>query len=1662
MNGAEPNPFADLAEPEQSAAGPAAKAPGANPFADLVDTTPGQDLRASPTPSIWAAAFGGGGQDDPGSLGERFMLNMESAQRGGTLAGAVADGLQRVAGAEREASFKAQYENLTQWQTPLEGVVAFSGQLFGGMAAPENFVPIGAGAKIVEAAGGKITGVLARVFAGATDAAITNAVIDTGVQLTQMATGGREEFSPKQLALSTGAGVVAGGAFGAAFGREGSTAARAAEAGTPEPRPAPERPPGLPDDPVPVPEPVLASVGRAPPPEGVTIVADDTPLGPVAEGFSGRWREAVDWLKGNEGGDARAALNHPEVGPIDVIWGDERLGLAKIVARHPEVLDDLPERLSRMKVESRSDNRIILDDPDTRAVVRLDYDGEAKTWLMTAYDVSARRRRTGGTTERPGGRQEDTSSSSPADDNLASVARNVEALPDDLGGTPRDFLASSMTFRPRGALRRPDAGIAAPDAELPAAVRLRDVGNELVAALDPAAVRQGRFTVRGGKGGKVMGQYSPGTGVVRVRNIDDFETLTHELGHHVEIAIGKPVQQLMQTHAAELLPMAYPGAAPRAKLKEGFAEYMRLRVTNPPYAAKYAPTFNAALDALLAKDHGDMAAALAKASEAYGQFLQQPSRAAVGSTIVSNKRPSWWEKAGDDFETLGVRGTIADWLGRAYTMLVDDLNPMQRGVRMLAAIHQANTGRALDLKVADDPYKLLRMIRGAGGAGHMDVMYGVHSYGSFQPGSASLRDALVEAVGAPSMFGKLEDQGLKDFGSYLWSRRALGEWERFRAGEIPNPPDKLTAGDHAVTVAEFEKSNPAFVTAAEKVHDWSRALWTKKYQAGLISREQWENGLNIKDYVPGLRHFDPEEAATKGGQPRSAKADQVKRFRGSSRDVVNPIESLLADAYETSIAIARNDAVRALDRLARRAGNGSGRIAERIPSHQLKATSVDPLEAIDSAGKAAGLSAIDRIMLRDAAEAGLGDAKATIFRPAVINEKGEPILFFRDGGELRALRLADGDFGREMLVNFEMAPARVADIFIHAGAKASGLLRTGITTSPDFLIANLARDVMTSMIFYGRPFHRLAQTARGMGDEIFSGEAARQYNAAAGIMGGANTAALRDASLTRDLQALSKKGYAAQRLTSAKGLLELTELAETGQRIGLFKTFVDEAKARGLSEHDAVLEAAWRARDYIDFDRHGSQLDAFRRLVPFFNAAIQGFDKGARQMIAPLVRRGEKRVLAEDSRAAAEATKAWGRLSVLGGAGFAWHALMSQDEDYRELSPSTRATHWAIKIGGKFAVIPKPYEAIPFLSALEAGWDALALRDARWTESFREALFTAMPPSVLEGNPIIKTYFELQGNTNSFTGAPIVPENLQGLEPRLQYTARTSAFAKALGGVINWPPAKIDHVVMNHLGSWGRGLLAMSDLASGEKPALGWDDAPFTQRFIKDASKGSRSTRAFWDQMSQKGGKFEQAAQSYRYLMNAGDESGASSYLANLEAPARAYVAVSMMDASVRRMHPMVRARDAVTAISALRREVSFNRARGADGEVTLTRAQRQAADDILGDLSMAEARNALVAVKERGYGNRQPVDTSTYLRELEAVSPELLAVLGDRYTTAKVAPGAAVADAWRELEPRVLRDGTAAQTLDLVHQMNVAGFELSGRRIKPRAKPAVPGRPNG
>lgn len=135
------------------------------------------------------------------------------------------------------------------------------------------------------------------------------------------------------------------------------------------------------------------AAGRA---EGfVRAVSSETgDFGPIWEVPPRDSEGAIRLLMKQKAGEVQGAAFREDTGPIDFVYGvagdPERefgggYGLAHIEAKHgPEAVAAVPKILRTGKIKHKG-SRIEVHAPDGMSVVRLDWDGKAKTWLVTSY-----------------------------------------------------------------------------------------------------------------------------------------------------------------------------------------------------------------------------------------------------------------------------------------------------------------------------------------------------------------------------------------------------------------------------------------------------------------------------------------------------------------------------------------------------------------------------------------------------------------------------------------------------------------------------------------------------------------------------------------------------------------------------------------------------------------------------------------------------------------------------------------------------------------------------------------------------------------------------------------------------------------------------------------------------------------------------------------------------------------------------------------------------------------------------------------------------------------------------------------------------------------------------------------------------------------------------
>lgn len=1188
-----------------------------------------------------------------------------------------------------------------------------------------------------------------------------------------------------------------------------------------------------------------------------------------------------------------------------------------------------------------------------------------------------------------------------------------------------------------GELGRPFEGIADVGQDVPAR-RLAEISKSLIDTLDITA-RKGRITSK-----RALGTFNTRSGIVRLKDTQDFDVLVHEGGHgfHLRAENKASIDGLISAHKDQVEALAYQGTPPGSERVEGFAEFFRRYITNPNNARKEAPEFFEKFEGWLADNNPQLLDQFHQVQQSYVEFLQAPSTIAVATDIVTSSRPTVAKRAKEGLKTDRVgRVSLYSVMDRMYTATIDRLHPVNRAVKGLLDVHKRNTGNDIALKTVEDPYKLLRNAAGAYQAGHIDLTKGVVPYKGLDPEGPSLASAIELAAGK-NWYGKWQESDLTDFGAYLTARRSIAEYDRYFAGEIPNPPGKLTQGDYRQAVTDFEVTRPEFKEAADQVYGYLRQALQKKLDAGLISQSWYDNAIVKQDYVPMMRDMSDraEEEITAGltaGAGGTNRQNIMKSFRGSMRSVINPLESIIQDAYTTAQIIARNDAIKALDKLARAAGTDAGAIAERIPSKELKPFQADVAEVLKNASRDAGLPENEANDLIMAADDVLGtDASTTLFRPGDAPERGEPILYFWEGGERRAIRLADGRFGSELYQAITQVGKEQANFITNVLAAPSTWLRAGITSSPDFLVANYFRDQVAAFILT-KNFTPFVSGARGIGEEIAQTRMARMHSQVGGIMGGANLASLDNTRIAKEIASLQQNGYKIRRFTNFKEFFRLTELSETGTRLGIFKPAFERAKKEGLTEYEAAVEAAFQARDYMDFNRHGSKMLMARRLVTFLNAALQGTDKSGRILfgdLEPLAKsfQGQK-LNPKDAARLSNSAAAWTKIALLSVAGMGLTSLYADDPEYQGASEYLRATHWLFKgPDGGWIALPKPFELAVPMNFAERLTEYLQEDDPTWRDKWIRSLsHTLLPPTSAPG---LTVPAEMYFNHDTFRGRPIVPAHMKGLEPYQQYNAYTSEFSKAVGEAINVSPSKIDHLITGWGGSWARNALSLSDsVVNPNAASKDTTDYAITRRFSKNLSRGNDASKQFWGLIGRDDGRLERANLTYKRLIDTGNEEDAQAYLSSRRDDEKVWLTLNRhFDVKDKRIHPLRRAKDVTKVLSAVRREIRSDNFKINDERLPVTSNDKKALDDLFSRLSMAEARNAMIVTQVPGWSQRKVTDTKPYYEQIKLIRPDISREIDRRFHKSKVVSFFGVWKIWQELQKRLLRDGEQATVMDL------------------------------
>lgn len=883
-----------------------------------------------------------------------------------------------------------------------------------------------------------------------------------------------------------------------------------------------------------------------------------------------------------------------------------------------------------------------------------------------------------------------------------------------------------------------------------------------------ATIRTGR-TEKGARG-----QFDTLSHVIRTQNFAEPRVIAHELGHFLDERF-----QFSEApeYAGELLHLVkdrfengYDNLDVSGKMAEGFAEFFHDYVTDRTQARRNAPKF---YDYFEKKLHQDpkLTGAVNKLTDIMYQWNHQGAVARTKGHISFASDSTGFQGLKNMLKdgTFGEAGKKA-W-SRLYTEGVDKLHPL---ADVVAAVEK-RIGKKLPF--SSNPF--LNAWAARGWAGKAITLL---QHGDPERGIPSLK----------SIFQKVGKDKLKDFSAFLVALREKDIYDfnsKLRKGEegaaLKATMDPIDAG---MTIRELAKKHPEFVEAAKELYRFQQHLINELVNAGMLSakaaadmRKRWPH------YVPFQRIVDGIDAPSVGGKKFVNVGNTIQKFKGSSRDIVDPLESVISNTFRVVSAIERNKVGQSFVKLSRIKGMG------------------------------------------DLCEEVKGTPRAT-----------DSTFYVWEGGKKRTYATSP-----ELLEALKMTNQEGMSMFVKVLRVPAGWLRSGATLSPEFILRNPVRDMISASLYSKHGFIPVWDTVRGLSLYLKKGKEYWDY-----MNSGAAQSAM--VSLDRDylhgqMRDLLKKksvlSMCANPIEALRAFSEATEMATRLAEFDLAKKGYTGIGNRLFGKERQPLsntEAGIEARDVtLDFGRHGRKTQSWNQMVAFFNASIQGTDKMIREFKEHPAQMTAKTFIGITLP------------SVL-----LWY-LNKDDPRYQELPQWQKDIFWVIPGKDTLYKIPKPFElGILFGTVpervMQYMYDKEKGRNGPGFKGLGESITSNLLPSAIPTGFLPAV--EWISNYSMFMGRNIVPLSQSKLPDRLQYGPYTSFLARKVGNAFNLSPRKIDNTIQDvggNLAALGNSIIDKATELDETRPAKRWSEAPGVRGFTATPYASSDSVQRLRDDFSQ-------------------------------------------------------------------------------------------------------------------------------------------------------------------------------------------------------------------
>ena len=888
------------------------------------------------------------------------------------------------------------------------------------------------------------------------------------------------------------------------------------------------------------------------------------------------------------------------------------------------------------------------------------------------------------------------------------------------------------------------------------------------------------------RGSDIRGTHTKGTGGIRTKKALDLPTIAHELGHELDEHYGfsNAISKDMKDELVGQLPDGLKAKYSADKLVgEGISEYVRKFLQNRETAAIDYPLFtDHFLGSLSPKD---LALVETLADDVNAYYSLDADTATSSIKLYGKKSPD----ARTFSEKMKAKASMI------YQAWVD-------------ANHAI---KSFDIATGSNIYKL------ANNAAYADAIAGNMISGG------ALTDKNGRYV-APGLMTALHGIRLNDKDSYF----LFGEYLTVKHG-----PERLKEGMRTFSddrknstawmnkrQAEIEQEHPEFIEVSERLYDfWDKFMKTWAVSTGIVSKSTYDSWRERWEYYVPFNRVVGQDGVMQGAKKGFVnQSNPIKKAKGSGRDIIHPVDNMIVNMVKMiKVAVQNNVAVELTE--AAKKSHAYAALLEKVPM-PLTAKTFDMTgikESLTEMLETGGMNAKDTEIATGFVD-GLDDILVQYSRGKAHGD----VIFVLKNGKPEAWKINDAGLLDSLA---HMSPKQTGSV-LDAYAVTSRFMTANITGTNLVwsIFSNLPRDMMTYAAY--SPNKNVVKMATGIGSAYinkFKGDNADPYYKEFLALGGGQTSVYTsDRKLTRTARKKMKrkagKGLEKVNWNPLAPISFIGDTIESGPRYATYRM----CREMGMSEQEAFYEAMDIT---VNFRRGGKISRDINKVVPFFNANVQGLDKFRRWITA-------EEYAGKANRKKAIVSRTTTFVTVSAALGALVYALNNGDDErekeYEQLSNYIKNSYWNIPIGdGKYFSIPKPRELGVLSSFFETCMEyGIGDNDHAFDEFYSYAAENFLPAiandiaqvgtkGVVEtGQNIIGSFgvigvFGYLGANRDFLGRPIVSSGLQNLEPKDQYTSRTSKIAYWIGQATNSSPQQIDFFFQQTLGGWWKNQKAL-------------------------------------------------------------------------------------------------------------------------------------------------------------------------------------------------------------------------------------------------------------